>query len=202
MIEAGAATAGFCWGICFFRKEQRGKRLIVSCILAVICAILMLLFNCYQYHPVKSFRYLVLVLFMVSLGATDARERRLPNSILAAMFFVRTAFLAVECILAREYWIELALSALIGLAVIGIFFLIVWVISRKGLGAGDVKAMAILGYWLGFSVASGVIFIALVLMVIVGLIQVARKKISVKDSLPMGPFLTIAVIFVLAVGMY
>lgn len=202
MIEAGAAAAGFCWGICFFRKENREKRLIASCLLAVICAVLMFLFERYQYHPVKSFRYLVLVLFMVSLGVTDARQRKLPNRILAAMFLVRTAFLAVECVMAKEYWLELVLSALIGLAVIGIFFLIVWVVSRKGLGAGDVKVMAILGYWLGFSVASGVIFLALVLTVIVGLIQVARKKISVKDSLPMGPFLAIAVIFILAVGMY
>ena len=94
------------------------------------------------------------------------------------------------------------LSALIGMALIGIFFFIVWVLSRKGLGAGDVKLMAVLGYWVGFSVAIGIILIALILTVVVGLVQVVRKKMSLRDALPMGPFLAVGTIVALALGIY
>lgn len=201
MIIAAAVLA-FVWGAVFFKEETQNRRWLFSAVQAMLCIGLMYLFERYQYHPVKSFRCLVLVLFMIRLGTIDARQRKLPNRILAIMFAVRTAFLAVECIAAKEYWMELILSALIGMAFIGIFFFIVWVLSRKGLGAGDVKLMAVLGYWVGFSVAIGIILIALILTVVVGLVQVARKKMSLRDALPMGPFLAVGTIVALALGIY
>jgi prepilin peptidase CpaA len=81
------------------------------------------------------------LLFALAMGFTDARSRRIPN------------YLTFGCALAGLGY-QIGVHGLHGLAagllgmVLG-FGMLVFFYIRGGMGAGDVKALAALGVWLG-----------------------------------------------------
>ncbi len=70
--------------------------------------------------------------------------------------------------------------------------LLIYLISRGGMGAGDVKISFVLGIWLGFQGMLVCLFLAFILGGIIGVILLASKIKSRKDPIPFGPFLCLA----------
>ena len=64
-------------------------------------------------------------------------------------------------------------------------------LSRNGMGMGDVKLMAVAGICLGINKILGLIFWSLVVSVITGIILMIAKKKTIKSSLPLAPFFLI-----------
>jgi len=84
---------------------------------------------------------------------------------------------------------------------IGFFiFLLLAVISRGGMGWGDVKLAALIGLATGFPL----VFVALIMGAIVGgvvaVVLVVAKKKKHKEAIPFGPFLAVAVLITLLWG--
>jgi len=82
-------------------------------------------------------------------------------------------------------------DGLIGFLVAGLFFLFLAVVSRGGMGGGDIKLGAMMGLYLG----NPAIFVALFSAFLVGgifsiLLMVVRRK-GIKDEVPFGPFLSL-----------
>lgn len=88
------------------------------------------------------------------------------------------------------------LMALGGLFAGGGALLLVALISRGGMGGGDVKLMAMMGTFLGWNGALGTIFVGAFLGSIGGLLT--RK--GLKGTIPFGPFLALAGLIVLLYG--
>lgn len=81
------------------------------------------------------------------------------------------------------------LEALYGTLFAGGLMLIIFLLSRGGMGAGDVKLAFVLGIWLGFKGAIVCVFLAFLLGGIIGVILLATKLKTRKDPIPFGPFL-------------
>jgi len=88
-----------------------------------------------------------------------------------------------------ENGLRLLADSIYGLLIGGGLFLLVYIISRKGLGGGDVKFMAVAGLYLGFAGTVPSILYGTVLAAITGLILIALKRIGRKDTMPLVPFL-------------
>ncbi|MCL5019489.1 MAG: prepilin peptidase [Patescibacteria group bacterium] len=73
------------------------------------------------------------------------------------------------------------------------FFLILFLITKgKGMGFGDVKLSLLLGLVLGFPKIIPSLYLAFLTGAIIGIILIIwRKKKSLKDTIPFGPFLII-----------
>jgi len=84
------------------------------------------------------------------------------------------------------------LQSIYGLGIIGGFFLIVIILSRGGMGWGDLTFGMMIGSFLGLELSLLTLLIAFVSGAIVGLIALAVKKKSRKDPIPFGPFLSFA----------
>lgn len=67
-------------------------------------------------------------------------------------------------------------------------FLLV-LLSRGGLGGGDVKLMAAMGFWLGFPAVFYALFLGALLGSIAGTILIILGRKQRKDYIPFGPFL-------------
>jgi len=93
-----------------------------------------------------------------------------------------------------EIAVELLLNALLGFAVGGGLFLIVYFISRKGLGGGDVKFMAAAGLYIGFSGTMTAMLCGTILAALTGLTLILAKKIGRKDQMPLAPFIYIGIL--------
>ena len=74
----------------------------------------------------------------------------------------------------------------------GGIMLLIYLISRGGMGAGDVKISFVLGIWLGFQGMLVCLFLAFILGGIIGVILLASTIKFRKDPIPFGPFLCLS----------
>lgn len=118
---------------------------------------------------------------LIAVTVTDLERRIIPNRIvlpaLAGALVVQTA---------REpgvEWIVAALGA-------GAFFLVAALVSRGGVGMGDVKLAAFLGALLGRDVVLALLVCSFS-AVVPALVVLARSAEGRKAGIPYGPFLAL-----------
>ena len=95
--------------------------------------------------------------------------------------------------------IRVAYAALGGAVGFGIFLLIA-VVSRGGMGWGDVKLAAFIGLATGFPMVFFAIIMAAILGGIVAVVLLATKKKGRRQMIPFGPFLVVAAMVTLLWG--
>jgi leader peptidase (prepilin peptidase) / N-methyltransferase len=93
-----------------------------------------------------------------------------------------------------------AVNALIGAAAGFIFLLIPALLTRGGMGFGDVKMAAFIGLTTGFPEVFVAILIGVILGGLVAIILLALKIKKRKEVIPFGPFLSIASIVAMVWG--
>ncbi len=77
-----------------------------------------------------------------------------------------------------------------GFAGFGLLFLIV-IVSRGGMGMGDVKFAGLMGLALGFPLVFVGLFVGIMIGGIVAMVLIATKRKGRKQAIPFGPFLVI-----------
>jgi leader peptidase (prepilin peptidase)/N-methyltransferase len=137
---------------------------------------------------------IVLILLVVPIALIDLEYRIIPNKLTAL-----GAVLALAIGLALDPAGEP--GRLIAAAAAGGFFLLAALAYPGGMGMGDVKLAAVLGLFLGASVAAALL-IALVAGVALGAVVIARKgtRDGRKTAVPFGPFLALGALVAVFVG--
>jgi leader peptidase (prepilin peptidase)/N-methyltransferase len=80
-------------------------------------------------------------------------------------------------------------NALIGVLLGGGLFFVIAVLSRGGMGGGDIKLIAMIGAFLGWQAVLATIFLGAFLGALMGLTLMLLRQKGRKDPLPFGPFL-------------
>ncbi|OGY84438.1 MAG: hypothetical protein A3F54_00675 [Candidatus Kerfeldbacteria bacterium RIFCSPHIGHO2_12_FULL_48_17] len=94
-------------------------------------------------------------------------------------------------------WLEILTGGLVGAG----FFLIQFVLSRgKWIGGGDIRLGAVMGLALGWQGLLIALFIAYICGSIIGIFLLATKKMTRKDQLPFGTFLSAATAVMMIYG--
>lgn len=78
---------------------------------------------------------------------------------------------------------------LVGAGIGGGFLLLLYIITRGGIGEGDVKMSLVAGWWLGFPGAILYLFISFLVGGVVAATLLAAKIKGRRDPIPFGPFL-------------
>lgn len=130
--------------------------------------------------------------YAASLG--DIREKRVPNKLVALMALCWGIILVPLLFMRKQEAVPLLISGCIGSALAGILFFIVYLLSRKGLGGGDVKFMMAAGLYLGFSGVLPVMLAGSILAGITGLVLIFARKIGRKETIPLIPFLYVGIV--------
>lgn len=131
----------------------------------------------------------LLLLFGYFAAWKDIREKRIPNKLVIAMLGIWVLVIVPQMFFRMEYALYLILSSAIGFLMAGIVFLVVYMVSRKGLGGGDVKLMAVSGLYLGTNHVLPAMLYGSVFAGVTGAILIVLKKIGLKDTIPLVPFL-------------
>ena len=79
-------------------------------------------------------------------------------------------------------------------------FLLIAIVSRGGMGWGDVKLVALIGLATGFPLALFSIILGAILGSIVAVALMIAKKRKLRETLPFGPFLALAAMVTLLCG--
>lgn len=84
------------------------------------------------------------------------------------------------------------LNSLGGLLLAGTIFLLIVILSRGGMGGGDVTLIGALGFIMGVKKILVTIFLSFILGAFLSLILLAIKIKTKKDPIPFGPFIILA----------
>ncbi len=138
---------------------------------------------------------------LVGLSWIDLRTKRLPREIIYVTAAVGIPLLCIAALARHEprrMWTML-LGAACALAFMGLVYLL----SRGGMGDGDVRLSPLLGAYLGWLnpglVAVG-LFMGFLAGAVVGVAMMARGRAGRKTAVPFGPFLALGTIVAVFIG--
>ena len=140
-------------------------------------------------------------LALVGAGAVvDFHLRRVPNLCSLLLLAVGTACIVLDFLLAPETAKAMLIYCLLGgigmLACLSLCRLI----SRGGIGIGDVKILSAMGFCLGLETAFLALLAAQILAVLAAIVLLVTKRAKWKDSLPFAPFLWVGLLLCLCLG--
>jgi leader peptidase (prepilin peptidase)/N-methyltransferase len=134
--------------------------------------------------------YLWLAAASIALTAIDIDVKRLPDAIVLPSIVVLVVTLAGAAALTGDLWG--ILRALIGGAVMFVFYLLLAVVSRGGMGFGDVKLSAALGLataWIGWDALVVGALAAFVLGGLFGIVVLLLRRAGRRSAVPFGPWM-------------
>jgi Flp pilus assembly protein protease CpaA len=144
--------------------------------------------------------YLMLVIFGYIAAVFDIRAGKIPNTLILSMLIFWVLTTALRLLHSADTAIAAMIDSIIGFAIGGGIFLLVYAISRKGLGGGDVKFMAATGLHIGLSKVLMAMFYGTVFAALFGLSLILMKKMGRKDSMPLAPFLYAVILLTVFIG--
>ena len=142
-----------------------------------------------QIEPIILLWSMMIIVFGYITSVLDIKTKKIPNKLVLAMLLAWAITIVPVLYLETSTAVLLIKDSALGFALGGGLFLLVYVISRKGLGGGDVKFMAAAGLYLGLHGVVPTIFCGSILAAVVGCILLLSKKITRKDTMPLAPFL-------------
>jgi len=92
------------------------------------------------------------------------------------------------------------LQRLIGFFGAGLGLLLIYIFSRGGIGGGDIKLMAAVGFYLGWKLTLLAMFVGSMIGGICGVLILATGKGNLKTAIPYGPFLVCGILFCILFG--
>lgn len=127
----------------------------------------------------------ILTSCLILISLIDYKMQIIPDGLVGVI--------AVSCALynllyAPQGVVDMLLGGAVGFAVM----LTIFVISRGGMGGGDVKLSAAVGLWLGVEGTILFLLLAFIMGGVISLLLLASGAKSKGDAIPFGPFLCFA----------
>lgn len=161
--------------------------------------ILIVLFNLLYYingNILSTYIYMALSIILLIVFSIDYKVQLIPDE--AHIYIIVLSI--INIIFNVNNIVDYILGALIGG---GIFFLIAYgsylILKKEGMGFGDVKLMASLGFLFGVKNILVVTLLSFLIGAIVGIVLLLTKKKDKSSYIPFGPFIVISVVIIMFV---
>jgi leader peptidase (prepilin peptidase)/N-methyltransferase len=136
-------------------------------------------------HPVYIFTTVLVLEALILLSLVDMEFALIPDS---AHIIILAASLLMMLLPESISWSNRLLGVLIG----GGFF---WILNLLGgMGGGDVKLMAVAGFWMGYPRIIIAMLVGIFCAAIAGVLLIIMKKKTRKDPIAFGPYLSFGII--------
>lgn len=182
--------------------ETKGTVFVKSKSAYIFCAIAAV-GGCFHYYLGRNYHEAVefvldfiILAAMAGLSFSDCTNRKIPNKFLLGLLIAWVVINCGYCLYDMESGFSLIIGGLSGALISGAVFLLCYIIVRGQLGAGDVKMAAILGlYLMGDRIVTALIF-GIFISAFYASFMLITKKMTLKDSMPMAPFLFLGTVIV------
>ncbi|ELH4198354.1 prepilin peptidase [Listeria monocytogenes] len=132
--------------------------------------------------------YYIIYFFLAFFFITDIFYLYVPNSILIVFFCV----LAIIAILYNQTLMDFIFSGVISC----LFYLLFFIIFRKGIGLGDIKILIILSTFLGFKIGYYIFFLAIIIGTIILLTALILNKVKKNKQVPFVPYIYVSFLLI------
>lgn len=161
---------------------------IMFALLAVLCS--MGAWSVWEGGGIPTmFRYVSVLLFLLSAAVFDYRTHLIPNFLVIAMLLSGVVILGGEFLLDQSQFATAMLFAAGGVVVCFPVFYLLSRLTRNGLGMGDVKLISAMAWLLGLEVTLFCVLFGLILCALTSISLMLMKKKSRTDFIPFGPFI-------------
>ncbi len=144
------------------------------------------------------FLYAALSAVLIVVTMIDFDHQVIPDSlvlIIAALGLIYRLFICLP-----RFGLSALLDGAAGFLLGGALFLLIAVVSRGGMGGGDIKLTAALGLWFGWKLLLLMVFLSFVSGALVSAVLLLTHLRGRKDAVPFGPFLAFAAYLVSLCG--
>jgi leader peptidase (prepilin peptidase)/N-methyltransferase len=136
------------------------------------------------------FLYAALTAALITVAMIDLDCQIIPDSLVLSIAALGAAHLLL--VLLPQYGAPVLMEHAIGFFVGGGLFFLIAVVSRGGMGGGDIKLAAALGLWFGWKELLLLIFTAFLSGALISVILLLTHIKGRKEGIPFGPFLAFA----------
>lgn len=127
------------------------------------------------------------VSLLIIITVSDLSYKLIPNRILIFFFVL---FVLLRTWIPLHPWYD----SIIGMTVGFVLLYIIAIVSNGGMGGGDIKLFAVLGYALGLKGVLLAFFLSTLIGALFGLFGIITKQLSRKSAIPFGPFISIGAV--------
>lgn len=180
----------------FLKGKCRGCGTKINWIYPVMELITGVLFAFAYWQLGFSLELIVAILFismLVIITVSDLAYMLIPDKVL---LFFGALLLIARVLSPLEPWWDSLIGAIGGFGLL----LLIAILSKGGMGGGDIKLFFVIGLVLGTIPTLLTLFLAAFIGAIVGVIQLRRKKQGRKTPVPFGPSIALAAIIVYFYG--
>lgn len=142
--------------------------------------------------PLDALRVLVLFSVLIPAALIDLKHKIIPDKLNLAGFILGLPFIFESK--------EFLFSGAIGFFAGGGLLLLIAVLSRGGMGGGDIKLAAVMGLLLGWKYLLVALFLAFLAGGIIGTLMLLLRIKKMKEAIPFGPYLALGAIIAALVG--
>jgi leader peptidase (prepilin peptidase)/N-methyltransferase len=154
-------------------------------------------FELSAFHMIK---YTMLIVLSYIVMVFDIHTKRIPNKLVLTMMTGWFVLIFPMLFFDTSNGVRLLVDSICGLLIGGGLFILVYLLTKKGLGGGDVKFISAAGLYLGFTGTIHTILYGTILASITGVTLILLKKIEKKDPFPLAPFLFIGIMITVGIG--
>src|SRR5699024_1248718 len=138
----------------------------------------------------NSVLYGIIFSILIVISIIDLKTMIIPDYLNISLFIV-----ALLHKLLQYTFYDIApdiFNSILGLIVSGGLFLLIAILSKGGIGGGDIKLIGVLGFILGTKMSILNIFLSFILGAIISIFLLLFKVKERKDPIPFGPFICVA----------
>jgi leader peptidase (prepilin peptidase)/N-methyltransferase len=158
-----------------------------------------------RWSPVDLLAVLWLAALTVVLSVIDLRVLRLPDPLVGPGYAVAFLLLAAAVFLPpTEEGLDRAGAAMVSMVLVTVLYWLLWRVSPRGFGFGDVKLSGLTGLYAGWAAgpmgALVAVFWAFAAFSAVGLVLLVLRRLTPLQPFPLGPFMLGATLVTVLVG--
>lgn len=184
----------------YYKLIPKSASVIVVLIISAVIAFILNYLKGSGKSIVELALAMILLWAMGVLTITDYKKKVVPNIILLIMLGLWALIISSSLFINMDIYMQMLIRYAIGGAIGGGMFLFSYLITKGQMGAGDVKLAFLIGLYLGSARILIVTLMGTVLCFVFSIIMVLLKRIGLKDSIPMVPFLAIGVWIILLIS--
>lgn len=184
----------------YYKLIPKSASVIVVLIISAVIAFILNYLKGSGKSIVELALSMILLWAMGVLTITDYKKKVVPNTILLIMLGLWALIISSSLFINIDTYMPMLIRYAIGGAIGGGMFLFSYLITKGQMGAGDVKLAFLIGLYLGSARILIVTLMGTVLCFVFSIIMVLLKRIGLKDSIPMVPFLAIGVWIILLIS--
>ncbi|OWA36221.1 prepilin peptidase [Saccharibacillus sp. O16] len=135
----------------------------------------------------------VLASLCVIVTVADLKYMRIPNQVL---LFFTPILIVLRLVFMEAPWWHYVLGGVFG----GGLILLIALVTRGGMGMGDVKLFALCGFVLGLGPTVLAFMLACLCGTVIGVVLIAFKRVQRKQPIPFGPWLALGTLIAYLYG--